>query len=203
LTTDTEQAARHKERAQKHKEVFEKKLAEAQTEKGLLIVNTGSGKGKTTAALGMGVRMLGHGMRLGIVQFIKGAIDTAERSFLSANPLCTFKTMGEGYTWNIQDLERDKKAAREAWNAAVEMIQSNAYGMVILDELNIVLKYNYLPIDEVLSVIGNRHAKMHVVITGRHAPQELIDAADLVSEMKAIKHPYREQGIKAQAGVEF
>jgi cob(I)alamin adenosyltransferase len=198
-----DEAEQHKARAQKHKEAFEKKLASAQKEKGLLIVNTGTGKGKTSAAMGMGVRVLGHGMKLGVVQFIKGAIDSAERNFLGAHPLCTFKAIGEGYTWNVQDLDRDKATARKGWDEAVAMIRSNEYKMVILDELNIVLKYNYLPIEEVLSVIATRGEDVHVVVTGRHAPAELIDAADLVSEIKPIKHPYKEQGIKAQRGVEF
>ena len=197
------EAEEHKLRSQKHKEAFEKKLASAQKEKGLLIVNTGTGKGKTTAAMGMGVRVLGHGMKLGIVQFIKGALDTAERNFLSSHPLCTFKAIGEGYTWNVQDLERDRATARKGWDEAAEMIRSNEYKMIILDELNVVLKYNYLPLDEVLSVIQSRADDVHIVVTGRHAPEALIEAADLVSEMKPIKHPYREQGIKAQKGVEF
>jgi cob(I)alamin adenosyltransferase len=198
-----EEAEQHKLRSQKHKEAFEKKLASAQKEKGLLIVNTGTGKGKTTAAMGMGVRVLGHGMKLGIVQFIKGALDSAERNFLSSHPLCTFKTIGEGYTWNVQDLERDKTTARKGWDEAVAMIRSGEYKMIILDELNVVLKYNYLPLDEVVSVLTQRDENLHVVVTGRHAPPELVDAADLVSEMKPIKHPYKEQGIKAQKGVEF
>jgi cob(I)alamin adenosyltransferase len=198
-----DEAEQHKQRAQKHKEAFEKKLASAQKEKGLLIVNTGTGKGKTTAAMGMGIRVLGHGMKLGIVQFIKGAIDSAERNFLGSHPLCTFKTIGEGYTWNVQDLDRDKTTARKGWEEAATMIRSNEYKMVILDELNVVLKYNYLPLEEVLSVLAERADDVHVVITGRNAPEQLVAAADLVSEMKPIKHPYREQGIKAQQGVEF
>jgi cob(I)alamin adenosyltransferase len=193
----------HKRQAQKHKEAFEQKLAAAQKEKGLLIVNTGTGKGKTTAALGMGVRVLGHGMKLGVVQFIKGAIATAEREFLGAHPNCQFKAIGDGYTWNTQDLGKDMETARKAWTEAVQMIDDPSYDMVILDELNIILKHEYLPLDEVLGVLTKRRQNLHVVVTGRHAPQSLVDAADLVSEVKAVKHPYREQGIKAQRGIEF
>lgn len=196
-------AETHKRQAEKHKKVFEEKLAKAQDEKGLLIVNTGTGKGKSTAAFGMGVRVLGHGMRLGVVQFIKGALHTAERDFFGEHPRCTFHTMGDGYTWNTQDLEADMKSARAAWEVGAKMILSGDYAMVILDELNIALRHQYLEVAEVLEVIGRRNHDVHVVITGRHAPQELIEAADLVSEIKPIKHPYKEQGIKAQKGVEF
>lgn len=196
-------AETHKRQSEKHKEAFEKKLAAATKEKGLLIVNTGTGKGKTTAALGMGVRVLGHGMKLGVVQFIKGAIDTAERNFLGAHPNCEWHTIGDGYTWNTQDLEKDMATARKSWAQAERLISSPEVGMVILDELNIVLKYKYLPLDEVLSVLSNRRPDLHIVVTGRHAPEALIEKADLVSEIQAVKHPYREQGIKAQRGVEF
>lgn len=198
-----EEADKHKVRAQKHKESFEKKLAAAQKEKGLLIVNTGTGKGKTTAAFGMGVRVLGHGMKLGVVQFIKGAIATAERDFLGSHPNCEFKTIGDGYTWNTQNLEQDKKTARKGWDQAVAMIRSPDYHMIILDELNVVLKYEYLPVEEVVSVLKQRRPDLHIVVTGRNAPDALVEAADLVSEIKPIKHPYKEQGIKAQKGVEF
>ena len=196
-------AESHKRQAQKHKEAFEQKLQAAQKEKGLLIVNTGTGKGKTTAALGMGVRVLGHGMRLGIVQFIKGAIATAERDFLGGHPNCDFKAIGDGYTWNTQDRDKDVATANRAWAEAQRMINDPGYNMVILDELNIILKHEYLSLKDVLATLTTRRPDLHIVITGRHAPQELIDAADLVSEIKPIKHPYREQGIKAQKGVEF
>jgi cob(I)alamin adenosyltransferase len=195
--------AEHKRQAQKHKEVFEKKLAAAQTEKGLLIVNTGTGKGKSTAAFGMGMRILGHGMKLGVVQFIKGALHTAERDFLGGHPNCEFRTMGDGYTWNTQDLERDRESAAKAWAEAKSMIENPEFNMVILDELNIVFKHRYLDLNEVLETIKQRAPHLHVVITGRHAPPELIEVADLVSEIKSVKHPYQEQGIKAQKGVEF
>lgn len=193
----------HKRMTQRHKEGFERKKAAATREKGLLIINTGTGKGKSTAAFGMGLRVLGHGMRLGVVQFIKGALDSAERRFLSAQPDCEFHVVGEGYTWNTQDREADVRTARRGWAEAVRMIGDPSFGMVILDELNIVLKYRYLDLEEVLAVLAARREMLHVVVTGRHAPQPLIDLADLVSDIRPVKHPYKEQGVKAQAGVEF
>ena len=193
----------HLRMTQRRKEGHEKKQAAASLEKGLLIVNTGTGKGKTTAAFGMAVRVLGHGMRLGVVQFIKGALYTSERDFLGAIATCDFVTMGDGYTWDTQNRDADIATARKGWDAARKMIESGEYQMVVLDELCTVLKYEYLPLDEVLAVLNARPAMLHVVITGRHAPDALIEAADLVTEMRAIKHPYREQGVKAQRGVEF
>lgn len=193
----------HQRMTQRRKEGFEKKKAAATEEKGLLIVHTGTGKGKSSAAFGMGLRMVGHGMQLGVVQFIKGALHTAERDLLGGFDNCDFHTMGEGYTWNTQDREADMATARKGWDEAKRMIESGDYQMVILDELNIVLKYEYLPLDEVLAVFNSRPQMLHVVVTGRHAPEALIEAADLVTEMKLVKHPYREQGIKAQQGVEY
>ncbi|BEV70978.1 MULTISPECIES: cob(I)yrinic acid a,c-diamide adenosyltransferase [unclassified Paludibacterium] len=193
----------HLRMAQRRKAGFEKKKAAATKEKGLLIVHTGTGKGKSSAAFGMGLRTVGHGMRLGVVQFIKGALYTAERDVLGSFDNCDFYTMGEGYTWNTQNREADIATARQGWQQACEMIASGEYDMLILDELNVILKYQYLPLDEVLATLAARPASLHVVITGRHAPEALIEAADLVSEMRLVKHPYREQGIKAQAGVEF
>ena len=193
----------HQRMTQRRKEGFEKKQAAANQEKGLLIVNTGTGKGKTTAAFGMAVRVLGHGMRLGVVQFIKGALYTSERDFLGSLEHCDFVTMGDGYTWDTQNREADIATARKGWDAARAMIESGNYQMVVLDELNTVLKYAYLPLDEVLAVFAARPPMLHIVVTGRHASDALIEAADLVTEMRAIKHPYREQGVKAQRGVEF
>jgi cob(I)alamin adenosyltransferase len=193
----------HKRMTQRHKEGFEKKKAAAQLEKGLLIVNTGTGKGKSTAAFGMGMRVLGHGWKLGVVQFIKGALDSGERRFLGAQPNCDFQVVGAGYTWNTQDREADIATARRGWAEAVRMIDDPSYRMVILDELNIVLKYEYLDLEEILAVFRGRREMLHIVVTGRHAPQPLIDEADLVSEIRPVKHPYREQGVKAQPGVEF
>ena len=188
---------------QRHKEGFEKKKAAAQQEKGLLIVNTGNGKGKSSAAFGMGMRILGHGMKLGVVQFIKGALYSAERDFLGGHAHCDFHVVGEGYTWDTQDREADMRTAARGWAEAVRMINDPSYDMVILDELNIVLKYQYLDLEEVLRTFAGRREMLHIVVTGRHAPEALIEQADLVSEMRPLKHPYKEQGVKAQKGVEF
>jgi cob(I)alamin adenosyltransferase len=193
----------HQRMTQRRREGHEKKQAAATLEKGLLVVNTGNGKGKSTAAFGMAVRVLGHGMKLGVVQFIKGALHTAERDFLGSVAHCDFVTMGDGYTWNTQNRDADVATARKGWDEAKRMIESGEYAMVILDELNTVLKYEYLPLDEVLGVLSARAPHVHVVVTGRHAPDALIEAADLVTEMRLVKHPYREQGVKAQKGVEF
>jgi len=193
----------HQRMTERRRAGHEKKQAAATQEKGLLMVHTGNGKGKSTAAFGMAVRVLGHGMRLGVVQFIKGALHTSERDFLGAVAQCDFVTMGDGYTWNTQNREADMATARKGWTEACRMIESGEYQMVILDELNTVLKYEYLPLDEVLATLAARPASLHVVVTGRHAPDALIDAADLVTEMRLVKHPYKEQGVKAQRGVEF
>ena len=193
----------HKRTTQRHKEGFEKKKAAAQKEKGLLIVYTGTGKGKSTAAFGMGMRIIGHGMKLGVVQFIKGALHSAEREVLGGHANCDFHVVGAGYTWNTQDREADMRTAATGWAEAVRMINDPSYDMVILDELNIVLKYQYLDLAEVLDVFAKRREMLHIVVTGRHAPEGLVEAADLVSDIRPIKHPYKEQGIKAQKGVEF
>ncbi|MBS0172136.1 MAG: cob(I)yrinic acid a,c-diamide adenosyltransferase [Nitrospira sp.] len=188
---------------QRLKVSVDRRIEAAQDEKGLLIVYTGAGKGKTTAALGMALRVLGHGMKVAVVQFIKGAIDTAEERMLrSFGESVTFLRMGEGYTWETQDRERDTRFAQEAWNKACEFMADPSYAMVILDEFNIVLQHGYTNFDEVLPRLQARPAMQHVVITGRGAPPALIEAADLVTEMKQVKHPFR-KGIKAQAGVEF
>ena len=200
MKTDPES---HKRMTERHKQGFEKKKAAAQKEKGLLIVYTGTGKGKSTAAFGMGMRILGHKMKLGVVQFIKGALHSAEREVLGGHPNCDFHVVGAGYTWNTQDRTLDMATAAAGWAEAVRMINDPSYDMVILDELNIVLKYEYLNLAEVLEVFSKRRDMLHIVVTGRHAPQGLIDLADLVSEIRPIKHPYQEQGIKAQKGVEF
>ncbi|WP_321924615.1 cob(I)yrinic acid a,c-diamide adenosyltransferase [Burkholderia sp. BCC1998] len=200
MKTDAES---HQRMTERRRAGHEKKQAAATQEKGLLIVNTGNGKGKSTAAFGMAVRVLGHGMRLGVVQFIKGALHTSERDFLAAVAQCDFVTMGDGYTWNTQNRDADIATARKGWDEARRMIESGEYRMVILDELNTVLKYEYLPLDEVLATLVARPESVHVVVTGRHAPDALIDAADLVTEMRLVKHPYKEQGVKAQPGVEF
>jgi cob(I)alamin adenosyltransferase len=169
----------------------------------LLIVHTGPGKGKTTAALGMALRMLGHGKKVGIVQFVKGAKETAERKALEAfGELVEIRALGEGFSWETQDRERDIAAAQKAFTLAKTMMSDEIYAMVILDELNITLRYDQLPLDEVLEAIAARPRGQHVVVTGRNAPEALIEAADLVTEMSLVKHPFK-AGIKAQAGVEF
>jgi cob(I)alamin adenosyltransferase len=168
-----------------------------------LIVHTGAGKGKTTAALGMALRCIGHGMKVAVVQFIKGAIDTAEeRALKSFGDRVTFLRMGEGYTWETQNRERDTKFAQQAWAAACGFLRDSSYAMVILDEFNIALQHDYVRLEDVLPVLRARPPLQHVVITGRGAKESLIEEADLVTEMKQTKHPFR-KGIKAQPGVEF
>ncbi|HZY50690.1 MAG TPA: cob(I)yrinic acid a,c-diamide adenosyltransferase [Devosia sp.] len=203
LMTEAERDAYHAEKMRKKKEARNRILATKTEERGLLIVHTGKGKGKSTAAFGMVFRAIGHGYRVGIVQFVKGAWGTGERDVLENFPeLVTIKAMGEGFTWDTQDRQRDIAAARAAWEAAKAMIADPAYKMVLLDELNIVLRYEYLPLEEVLEVLRNKPRDLHVVVTGRNAKDELIEIADLVTEMTEIKHPFR-SGVKAQPGIEF
>lgn len=200
---------RANEKARKRKAARDKILATKTVEKGLLIVHTGKGKGKSTAAFGLAVRALGNGMKVGVVQFVKGKWQTGERAVLEKFPdQVTIRTMGEGFTWETQDRARDIHAARKAWETAKEMIEAcresdPAYDMIVLDELNIVLRYDYLPMADVVEVLKGRPSMLHVVVTGRNAKPELIEAADLVTEMTQIKHPFREQNVKAQKGVEF
>ncbi len=194
---------RANEKSRKRKEARDRMLATKTIEKGLIIVHTGTGKGKSTAAFGLALRALGNGFRVGIVQFVKGKWQTGERDILAHFPdQVTMKAMGEGFTWETQDRARDIQAARAAWEEAKRMIADTSYRMVILDELNIVLRYDYLPIGEVLDALGTKPKDTHVVITGRNAKPELIEAADLVTEMTLVKHPFR-SGVKAQAGIEF
>ena len=203
LMTEAERDAYHAEKMRKKKEARNKILATKTEEKGLLIVHTGKGKGKSTAAFGMVFRALGHGYRVGVVQFVKGAWSTGERDVLAKFPeLVTIKAMGEGFTWDTADRQRDIAAARAAWDEAKRMIADPSYKMILLDELNIVLRYDYLPLDEVLAVLRDKPKDTHVIVTGRNAKDELIELADLVTEMTEIKHPFR-SGVKAQAGVEF
>jgi cob(I)alamin adenosyltransferase len=195
---------RHAEKMKKKQAAHDKIVAGKTVEKGLLIVHTGTGKGKTTAALGMVVRAIGHGKKVGVVQFIKGAMATGEKIVFDAFPdRVEFKPMGEGFTWDTQDRARDIAVARVAWDEVKRMITDPSYDMVLADELNIVLRYDYLPLDEVLAVLRAKPAMTHVIVTGRNAPERLIEAADLVTEMAQLKHPFRDQGVKAQAGIEF
>ena len=201
--SEEELNARHAEKMRRKKEARAKILATKTIEKGLLIVHTGKGKGKSTAAFGLVMRALGHGFRIGIVQFVKGAWETGERFVLDRFPdLVTIQAMGERFTGETQDRERDIAAARAAWDKARAMIADPDYQMVLLDELNIVLRYGYLDIDEVVEVLKNRPEGMHVIVTGRNAKDELIEAADLVTDMTQVKHPFR-AGVKAQVGIEF
>jgi cob(I)alamin adenosyltransferase len=194
---------RHHDKMAKKKAARDKIMAGKTIERGLLIVHTGKGKGKSTAAFGMIFRHIGHGMKSGVVQFVKGAWGTGERTVLDKFPeLVTVKVMGEGFTWETQDRERDVAHARAGWEEAKKMIADPSMRMVLLDELNIVLRYDYLPFDEVMSVLKSRPLDKHIVITGRNAREELIEIADLATEMEQLKHPFR-SGVKAQAGVEF
>ncbi len=201
--TDEPDAERHVIRATRRQAAYLRKKARANREKGLIIVNTGTGKGKTTAALGLAFRALGQDLRVGIVQFIKGAIPTGEAALVKQLnlPIDMF-TMGDGFTWNTQNREQDIATARQAWAQAVAILRDPAYDVIILDELNIVLRYGYIPLETVLEELRQKRDMLHVVITGRHANQALVELADLVTEMKPVKHPYK-AGIRAQKGVEF
>lgn len=201
--SDDERNARHNARMRKIQAAREKIMAGKTVERGLIIVHTGPGKGKTTAAMGMACRMIGHGMKVSIVQFIKGAMTTGEAAVFEAFPdLVEIRAMGEGFTWDTQDRARDIAKAREAWDLARSRIMDPDWKMVICDELNIVLRYDYLPLEEVLEVLANKPDDTHVVVTGRNAKPELLEMADLVTEMTQLKHPFKD-GVKAQAGVEF
>ena len=196
---------RHAEKMRKHKAARDKIMATKTGEKGLLVVHTGSGKGKTSAALGMVFRHIGHGLPVAVVQFIKSpSWDTGEARLLARFPeLVTLHIMGEGFTWETQDRERDVAAAKAAWARGKELIRDDRHRLVLLDELNIVLRYDYLPIDEVVRFLRDeKPADKHVIVTGRNAHPSLIEAADLVTEMTLVKHPFR-QGVKAQKGIEF
>ena len=203
MTVEQDLNERHAEKMAKKKAARDKILATKTEERGLLIVHTGKGKGKTTAAMGLAMRCIGQGMKVGIVQFVKGVWATGEREVLAKFPeLCVFTAMGEGFTWDTQDRRRDVAAATRAWEKAKEMMADPSYRMVILDELNIVLRYDYLPFQDVLETLRGKPRDLHVVVTGRNARDDLIEAADLVTEMTQVKHPFR-SGVKAQAGVEF
>ena len=201
--SEAERDRHHAERMSKRKAARDRMLATKTKEKGLLMVHTGKGKGKSTAAFGLAVRAMGNGMRVGIVQFVKGKWQTGERVILERFPeQATIRTMGEGFTWDTQDRQRDIVAAKAAWQAACEMMADESYGLIVLDELNIVLRYDYLPIDEIVRTLRERRDGLHVVVTGRNAKDELIEAADLVTEMGEIKHHFK-TGVKAQTGIEF
>jgi cob(I)alamin adenosyltransferase len=202
-TVEKAEAERHRAKMAKRKAVQDAEVAGKTIEKGLLIVHTGKGKGKSTAAFGLALRMLGRGHRVGVVQFIKGAWHSAERDALAAfGDQVVWHTMGEGFTWETQDRARDVAAAERAWAKAQELMADTSFGLIVLDELNIVLRYDYLPIAEVIETLKAKPRDLHVVVTGRNAKPELIEIADLVTEMTLLKHPFR-AGMKAQKGIEF
>jgi cob(I)alamin adenosyltransferase len=200
---DESAAARHRAKMGKRKAVQDAEVAGKTVEKGLLMVHTGPGKGKSTAAFGLALRVLGRGHRVGVVQFIKGAWHSAERDALTRfGDQVEWHSMGEGFTWETQDLARDIAAAERAWGKALELMANESFAMVILDELNIALRYEYLDLAVVLAALAARRPGLHVVVTGRNAKPELVAAADLVTEMTLVKHHFA-AGVKAQAGIEF
>ena len=202
--SEDELNARHAEKMKKKKAARDKIIATKTVEKGLLMVHTGKGKGKSTAAFGVVFRAIGNGMKAGVVQFVKGKWQTGERVILEklGPDAVTMTAMGDGFTWETQDRQRDIDAARAAWERAKAMIMDDEHDVVLLDELNIVLRYDYLPLDEVLEALAARPPMKHVIITGRNAKEPLMEAADLVTEMEMVKHPFR-SGVKAQKGIEF
>ena len=196
--------AAYRQRMQRRKQVQAQRVGERTIEKGLVLVNTGQGKGKTTAALGLALRTLGHGGREAVVQFIKGAWQPGEAKALqSFGDQHHWHALGEGFTWETQDRERDRQLVAEAWQQSLVYLRDPAVQLVLLDEINVALKLGYLPVEDVLAGVDERPELTHVVLTGRGAPQALIERADLVTEMSLVKHPFREQGVKAQLGIEF
>jgi cob(I)alamin adenosyltransferase len=194
----------YRQKMQRRKQVQEKRLAERCLEKGLVIVHTGNGKGKTTAALGMVLRSLGHGYRVAIVQFIKGAWEPAEKAVLERwGSQIEFRALGEGFTWETQDRERDIEKAQLAWQTGKAFLRNPEFKLVLLDEINVAMKLGYLQVEEVIAGLAEKPADTHAILPGRGAPAALIERADLVTEMTLIKHPFREQGVKAQPGIEY
>lgn len=193
----------YRERAQRKKELVDRRVARATIDRGVLVVNTGNGKGKSSSGFGMLARSLGHGFHCGVVQFIKGSFSTGEEAFFRRfDEDVDYRVMGEGFTWETQDRERDIAAAGAAWQEAARMLSDPAYDFVLLDELNIALNKDYVPLGQVLAALAARPPRQHVVVTGRGAPQALIDAADTVTEMRLVKHAFK-AGIKAQHGIEL
>jgi cob(I)alamin adenosyltransferase len=203
MTSSSDGADRHRAKMAKRKEVQDREVASKTVEKGLLMVHTGPGKGKSTAAFGLMLRTLGHGWPVGVVQFIKGAWSTGERAALERfDDLVEWHTMGEGFTWETQDRDRDVAAAARAWGKAKELMEREDLRLLVLDELNIALRYDYLPLAEVVEALKARRPGLHVVVTGRNAKPEMIEAADLVTEMTLVKHHFAD-GVKTQPGIEF
>jgi cob(I)alamin adenosyltransferase len=200
---DNAEAERHRAKMAKRKAVQDAEVADKKIEKGLLIVHTGTGKGKSTAAFGLALRMLGRGKRVGVVQFIKGAWHSAERDALEKfGDQVSWHTMGEGFTWDTQDLKRDIAAAERAWAKTKELMADDSFALIILDELNIALRYDYLNLQSVIAKLSARRNDLHIVVTGRNAKPELVAAADLVTDMSLVKHHFA-AGVKAQPGIEF
>jgi len=194
---------RANEKSARRKEARDRMMAEKTREKGLIIVHTGKGKGKSTAAFGMVMRCVGHGMKAGVVQFIKGKWETGERTVLERFPdLCEIKALGEGFTWNTQDRARDIAHAEQGWAEVKRMMADPSFDFVLADEINIALRYDYLPVAEVVAALKNKRPDLHVCLTGRNAKDEVVELADLVTEMEMVKHPFRD-GVKAQKGIEF
>lgn len=201
--TDSEKSQRHKDRMQRHKEVVDQKIQKATKDKGLLLCITGNGKGKSSSGFGMIARALGHDMKVGIVQFIKGAMSTGEEAFYRRFPeQVSYHVVGDGFTWDTQNLEQDKASAEAGWDIVKTMLQDDSINVILLDELNIVLKMKYLDADKVIADLAARPAMQHVIITGRGAPDSIIDAADTVSRIEDVKHAFRD-GIRAQKGIEL
>jgi cob(I)alamin adenosyltransferase len=200
--SETDKAEQHRKRAQRQKEVVDAKIARATENRGVVLVNTGNGKGKSSAAFGMMARALGHGMRVGVVQFIKGSFSTGEEAFFRRFPEVEYHVMGEGFTWETQDKERDVASAQAAWRVACAMLSNPDIDLVVLDEINIALKLHYLEVDRVLEALRKRPKMQHVVLTGRAAPEALIEYADTVTEMRMVKHAF-DAGIQAQNGIEL
>ena len=202
MTQDNDRNVRHRERMAHQKAVVDAGIARATQKRGVVLVHTGNGKGKSSSAFGMVARALGHGMRVGVVQFIKGSFSTGEETFFRRFPEVSYHVMGEGYTWETQDRERDIAAARLAWQQALAFLTDPAFALVVLDEINIALKLGYLDIQQLLAALRARPPMQHVVLTGRAAPDELIEFADTVTEMNVVKHAFK-AGIAAQAGTEW
>ena len=203
MRDDVKTPQRHAERMAKKQKIMQERIARAQNDQGVLLVLTGPGKGKSSSGFGMAARALGHGMTVGGVQFIKGAFSTGEEAFFRHLPNVDYHVMGEGYTWDTQDRERDVAAAEAAWEIARAMLRDPAYQLVLLDELNIALRYDYLDLDTVLDDLQARPDLQHAVVTGRYAPKPLIELADTVTEMKVVKHAFKDLGVRAQKGVEL
>ncbi|WP_163574772.1 cob(I)yrinic acid a,c-diamide adenosyltransferase [Halomonas faecis] len=194
---------RHAERMAIKQRIMNERISQADKEQGLLLVHTGSGKGKSSSGFGMLARALGHGMKVGVVQFIKGAFSTGEEAFFRDLPNVEYHVMGEGYTWDTQNRERDIEKAEAAWEVARRMLADPSFDLVLLDELNIALHFEYLNLDRVLDDLQARPAMQHAIVTGRYAPKALIELADTVTEMKSVKHAFKDQGVKAQKGIEL